>query len=478
MTIDSTRQTASEPAGPSVQRLRKGELGVVDIATSTMANIGPAFSFYFSFAGIVAVSGIASPLTVLVAAVAIFLLGNTLSVFSVKMPSTGSFVSFIGRSFGTVPGLTSAVTLIIGYIIGLAGVIAAAGAITALLLKNFLHVTVSWQLLAGVLVAFAFVVMVTGVKASTRVAGVFFLVEMVVLVVVAVILLVRHGGSINLQPFSPSHLSGGLKGLGLGFPLGVFLFIGWENSATLAEETANPRRSIPRAIFASVALMTVTYLFISYASIVGFDDSTSAIAKADIPFVDLANSISGALGVLAVAAGFTSTVSVLIAGANSQTRLLFNAGRERLLPAALGKVTQRSQTPMVSYLVFFVVSVAITFGYGWNKEPLVAFGALATLGSIMIIVIYLVANVGLPVYIFRHARADLNVMRHVILPLLGAAALVYPLYSLVQPGQPAPFSYFPLITLGVVVVAAVYATVLRVTDPGVGDRLGSIIADH
>jgi amino acid transporter len=478
MTTDSTRTTANEPAGQPVQRLRRGELGVVDIATSTMANIGPAFSFYFSFAGIVAVSGIASPLTVLVAAVAIFLLGNTLSVFSVKMPTTGSFVSFIGRSLGTIPGLTSAVTLIIGYIIALAGVIAATGAITALLLQNFLHITVSWQLLAGIFVAFAFVVMVTGVKASTRVAGAFFLVEMVVLVVVSITLLIKHAGSINLQPFNPAHFPGGLKGLGLGFPLGVFLFVGWENSATLAEETANPRRSIPRAIFASVGLMAVTYLFISYSSIVGFNDSSDAIARADIPFVDLAKSVSGALGVLAIAAGFTSTVSVLIAAANSQTRLLFNAGRERLLPPVLGRVTARSQTPLASYLVFFVIAVAITFGYGWNKEPLTAFGDLATLGTIMIIVVYLVATVALPVYIVRHDRADLNVVRHVVLPLLGAVALVYPLYSLLQPGQEAPFSYFPWITLGVVVVAAIYATVLRFTDPGVGDRLGSIIADH
>ncbi|KAA2267105.1 APC family permease [Solihabitans fulvus] len=478
MTTDPTRQATSEPSHRPVYRLRRGELGVLDIATSTMANIGPAFSFYFSFAGIVAVSGIASPLTVLVAAVAIFLLGNTLSVFSVRMPSTGSFVSFIGRSLGAIPGVASAVTLIVGYVIALAGVIAATGAITALLLKDFLHLTVSWQLLSAVFVVFAFVVMVTGVKASTRVAGAFFLVEMVVLAIVSVTLLITHAGSINLRPFDPANFPGGLKGLGLGFPLGVFLFVGWENSATLAEETADPRRSIPRAIFASVALMAVTYLVISYTSIVGFDDSTSAIAKADIPFVDLAKSVGGALGVLAIAAGFTSTVSVLIAAANSQTRLLFNAGRERLLPAALGRVTRRSQTPLVAYLVFFVVALAITFGYGWRKEPLVAFGDLATLGTIMIIVVYLVANLGLPVYILRHDRDRLSVVRHLLLPLLGAAALVYPLYSLLQPGQEAPFKYFPLITLAVLVLAAGYATVLRLADPGVGDRLGSIIADH
>jgi len=474
----STRVATGTSAGETVQRLRGGELSVIDTATSTMANIGPAFSFYFSFAGIVAVSGIASPLTVLVAAVAIFLLGNTLSVFSVRMPTTGSFISFIGRSLGTIPGVTSAVTLIVGYIIALAGVVAATGAITALLLSNLFHVDVSWKWLSAIFVVFAFVVMITGVKASTRVAGAFFMIEMAVLIVVSIALLITHHGSINLQPFNPSRLPGGLKGLGLGFPLAMFMFVGWENSATLAEEATNPRRNIPRAIFASVALMAITYLFVSYAAIVGFNDSSDAIAKADIPFIDLAKTIGGAFGVLAIAAGFTSTVSVLIAATNSQTRLLFNAGRERLLPAALGKVTGRGQTPLVSYAVFFVAALALVYGTGWNAEPLTTFGNLATLGTIMIVVVYLVANIGLPVFVLRHDRAQLNVFRHIVLPVLGAAALVYPLYSLLQPGQPAPFSYFPFITLGVVVVALVYSTVLRAIDPDVGDRLGSIVAEH
>lgn len=478
MTTDSTRESVGAQPAKRAHRLRGGELTVADIATSTMANIGPAFSFYFSFAGIVAESGIASPLTVLLAAVAIFLLGNTLSVFSVKMPTTGSFVSFIGRSLGTIPGVTVAVTLIVGYVIALGGVITATGAITAMLLKNVVHVDVSWKLLALLFVVFAVVVMASGVRSSTRVAGVFFLVEMAVLVVVAVAVLVAHAGSINLQPFNPAHSPGGLMGLGLGFPLAVFMFVGWENSATLAEETANPRRSIPRAIFASIALMAATYLFVSYASIVGFDNSTQAIAHADIPFVDLATSVSSILGVLAIAAGFTSTVSVLIAAANSQTRLLFNAGRERLLPAALGTVTARGQVPLVSYLVFFVVALALTFGYGWNKDPLTAFNDLVTLGTILITVVYLVANLALPVSALRDDRARLNVVRHVVLPLLGAAALVYPLYDLLQPGQEPPTSYFPAITLGVVIVALIYATILRFVDPRVGDRLGSILADH
>ena len=42
----------------SPERLHKGALGLVDIAASTMANIGPAYSFYFGFAGNVIMAGL------------------------------------------------------------------------------------------------------------------------------------------------------------------------------------------------------------------------------------------------------------------------------------------------------------------------------------------------------------------------------------------------------------------------------------
>jgi len=45
-------------APESPERLHKGALGLIDISASTMANIGPAYSFYFGFAGIVLAAGI------------------------------------------------------------------------------------------------------------------------------------------------------------------------------------------------------------------------------------------------------------------------------------------------------------------------------------------------------------------------------------------------------------------------------------
>src|SRR5581483_12411829 len=114
--------TVKERTSTSIQvpRLERGALKLVDIATSTMANIAPAMSFFFSSALIAATAGVASPLTIIVAAIAIALLGNTLAEFSRSIPSTGSFITFIGKTFGPVMAVTTTIAVSIGYILAMA----------------------------------------------------------------------------------------------------------------------------------------------------------------------------------------------------------------------------------------------------------------------------------------------------------------------------------------------------------------------
>ena len=73
--------------------------------------------------------------------------------------------------------------------------------------------------------------MIRGVGVSTKLAGFFFGFEMLVLIVVSVAVLIKNGGHLSLTPFEPSHITDGLTGLAAGFPLAIYLFIGWENSA-------------------------------------------------------------------------------------------------------------------------------------------------------------------------------------------------------------------------------------------------------
>src|SRR5260221_14565569 len=103
-------------APESAERLHRGALSLIDISASTMANIGPAYSFYFGFAFLVITAGIAAPLTIIAAVFAISLLGNTLSQFSRAHPSTGGFITFVVKTFSGTSAEITALLVGVGYL--------------------------------------------------------------------------------------------------------------------------------------------------------------------------------------------------------------------------------------------------------------------------------------------------------------------------------------------------------------------------
>jgi len=483
MTAPGT-EAATPPQTPAPQRLRRGSLRMVDIAAATMANIGPAMSFYFGFAFLATTAGVASPLTILAAGIAVALLANTLAQFSKAHPSTGGFITFVGKSFGPTSAVTTAILAGLGYIIAMSSVIAISGGFLEITLQYYAHIDVPWILWTLVLTGLAVAMMVRGIAVSTKLAGLFFGVEMLVLVVVSIVAIAKHGGSLSATPFEPSHLKGGFSGLSQGFPLAVYMFIGWENSAALAEETENPRRNIGRAVFLSVGLMVLSYLLFSYATVTGFGYDTDKLGASPIPFIEVAHGTLGVLVFFAYLAGLTSTLGALIAGTNSQARLVFNAGREGLLPSVIGRVHPKRQTPVWAIGLFVTVSLLIIGGWGLGHllghgtmDAEAFFAESSTMGTILVLLVYLASNLALPVYYRRHLPREFRWVRHLVLPLLGAAAIVVPLYYLVKPGQPTPYDWFPYAALAILVVAVGYAVLLVRRDPGLGERVGSLVAD-
>jgi amino acid transporter len=224
--------------------------------------------------------------------------------------------------------------------------------------------------------------------------------------------------------------------------------------------------------------MAASYLLFAYATVVAFHDNTAALAAAQVPFISAAQAIGGVLALLAYIAGFTSTMGAMIAGSNSQARLIFNAAREGLLPRALATVTKHTRVPWASFVLFFAIALGVVYIFGWQVDPVTFFGEIATLGTILVTLIYLVSNIALPVYYRRNHPDQFSLVKHLILPMLGVLAIGFPLWGLVQPGQAAPFNLFPWIALAAVIVALVYAVILSRRDPTLGDRVGSIVADR
>ena len=477
-----------EPKAPeSAERLHRGALSLVDISASTMANIGPAYSFYFGFAGIVLAAGLASPLVVIVAIVAIALLGNTLAEFSRAHPSTGGFITFVGKTFGGTSAVTTALLAAAGYIIAIAGVLVISGGFLSIMLNFYLGWNVPWIIFTVIFTVGAMAMMIRGVAVSTKLAGFFFAFELTVLLIVSVAVLIKNGGHLSGVPFQPSHLTNHFSGLALAFPLAVYLFIGWENSAALAEETTNPRRDVPRAVFMSIAFMAFTYLLLAYSTVSGFGYNATALANAAIPFISVAHSVAAWLAFIAYLAGLTSTLGVLIAAVNSQCRLIFNAGREGLLPRWIGRVHPVRRTPVHAIIAFVGIGGVITLvwalghwigGHGNSLNPLNFFFEASTMGTILVLLVYFAANAALPFYYRKYRPAEFNPVKHIVLPILGMAAIAVPIYYLCKPPQPQPYDWFPFAALGVLVVSIVYSIWLVRHDPGLGERVGSIVADE
>jgi len=461
-------------------RLRRNVLPLSHIVASTLANIAPAMSFFFGFAIIVQGAGLAAPLTILTAMIVILFLTNTIAQFSRFTPSTGAFVTFTGKAFGPSVGIAVSLFLTFGYIVAGSTVVSIGGVWIAETLKMFLGISINWAVLTVMLAVGVAWLVTRGIGLSTFWSGLFFYFEAGLLVVGSILMMVAHHRFLTLSPFRFSNLTGGLAGLGVGFPLAIYLFLGWENSASLAEEAEDPRRNIPRALITGTLAIGVFYVFLAYATAVGFKLDAHALAASHLPFIDGLKTSAPALLVLAYMAGITSILGSLIGGVNSQARILFNSGREGLLPEFLGKVHARYQTPHSAMWVFLAIAVVLVLGFELlgGVAPLNYFGYAGTLGTIPIILTYMLTNLALPVYVIRHHRSELDILRHILLPIAGTIVMLFPLWGLIQPGQAWPFNVFPWIALGALVLSVIYGIVIARLSPGLAGRIGTYVADQ
>ena len=463
-----------------VTRLRRNSLSLSHVVASTLACIAPAMSFFFGFAVIVKGAGLGAPLTIVIAMVVILFLTNTIAQFSRFTPSVGSFVTFTGKAFGPAIGAAVSLFLTFGYIVAASTIVAIAGVWIAETLKTFLGLSINWIVITMAAAAATGWLVMRGVALSTLWSGVFFYFEAALLVLGGILMLIAHPHFLTIAPFRLANVTGGLAGLGAGFPLAIYLFIGWENSAALAEETENPRQNISRALITATLSIGIFYIFLAYATVVGFRMDAHALGESQVPFIDALRGAAPALLVVAYIAGITSILGSMIGLVNSQARILFNSGREGLLPEFLGKIHPRHQTPRNAMWVFLFIAVALILGFTWIGKiaPMDYFGFAGTLGTIPIILTYMLTNLALPVYVIRHHRSELRIFRHVLLPVAGTLVMLFPLWGLIQPGQSYPFNIFPLIALVVLVLSLLYGVVIARLSPGLAHRIGAYVADQ
>jgi amino acid transporter len=454
------------------ERLGAKLLSLPDVVAQSVGFMGPVFSSAFVIplvVGVISASGkgggIASPLSVLIAAVGVFALGWIVSTYAKEIHAAGSLYDYITRGLGERVGTAAGWLYYGGVTVLLTGLLLLIGGyIQSTLQAEFnINPLPSWAWTV-VIIALIAAILYFGVRLSTRSQLALALISMLVVGVFFVFVIVKLGSANSAKPFNPSSAKDGWSGIFFGVLYGVLMFVGFETAANLAEETPNPRREIPIAVMATAVIATVFYVVATYVEVAGFHYSLKTLtAAASAPLF--------ALGAPESAGGYGGTwidrllelvvlfdmLAVAIGCAVSASRGIFAMARDRRIPAVLARTSRRHGSPLGA--AGFVVAASVVtllinqFWTGLFALPgvphyfaLFAWGS--TFGGFALVVVYLLMSVGA---LRSHASAPGRVriiLAAVIGILITAGAIFGSFYKVTSPTIWAPWLALALLVIG------------------------------
>ena len=128
-------------------------------------------------------------------------------------------------------------------------------------------------------------------------------------------------------------------------------FTGYGRIATLSEEVAEPRNTIPRAVIATLAVTMLLYLAVAWVGLANAGNQFASLAK-------VAESFGGStLGKVMTVGAAIAMVSVLLNLVLGLSRVVLAMGRRGDLPKATASITESTKVPAVATIV---VGVLIT----------------------------------------------------------------------------------------------------------------------
>jgi len=185
-----------------------------------------------------------------------------------------------------------------------------------------------------------------------------------------IVLGIRYIGSVNY--FESSQ---GLQGVFNASTLLFFAFLGFENIASIAEETKKPQKNIPRAILLSIALTTVLYvlLAVSIVSIASWQE----LSTSDAPLATALSKVSGTAEILITVLALGATASTCLGLMVHVSRIVYGIAADGCFPEFFTLVHPKYRTPWVSIITTTAFACAfLLIGKPATTASLATFAAL------------------------------------------------------------------------------------------------------
>jgi amino acid transporter len=429
--------------------LRRGALGLRHAIVISVAVMSPAASIFFNTIPQAGFVGAAIPLCYVVGFVLALLIANQYSEFSRVIPSSGSAYTFVTEGLGMRLGFMTAWVGLIALAIGVPYSFVLLGANVQTLMLRWFGLNLHWSFWFVLALGVAFALSYWGVRQSMNVDLTFLAFEMGVCLVLAIIVLFQVGqkGGLTAVPFSPGAVPPG-GDLTVGIVLAVLSYIGFEAAAALGEETKNPHRNIPRAVFGSMIVVGLFYVLMAYVGTVGYgvNHMVTGYANDPAPFDTIGRQYSGPFFVVLIdLVGLLSFFGAALAIINGGARIIYTVGRDGLLPRWTAWLHPLRRTPVGSIAGLCIFGLVVGLLLGVIMTPIGAFGFLGTLDALFVLIIYALVCIASIRFFWLKRRAQFSIFRHGVVPVLGALLILTIFAFLLIAPAPPPLNLIPFI---------------------------------
>lgn len=196
-------------------------------------------------------------------------------------------------------------------------------------------------------------------------------------------------------------------------------FLGFDAVTTFSEETINPKKMIPKAIFLVALIGGGLFVAISYISHLVYPNF-QAFKDPDSASLEIAMYIGGHLFQSIFLAGYiTGGLASGLSAHASVSRLLYAMGRDGVLPKKIfGHIHPKFQTPTYNIILVGIFALSALFVDLVTASSFINFGALVAFTFVNLSVIS-------HYFIREKQRKGINALKYLILPMIGTSFTIW-----------------------------------------------------
>ncbi len=412
--------------------LREGAVGLWGDFIAAVTNVAPSAAVALTLGAIIAVSGLATPLLIIIVGAAMLCIALAYHRLNLWQPTPAAQVMWIARAVMPILGFAAGILLILESTVSNIANISLMGPYLLGIFSSDLAANAFLGYLTSLAVmAVVCAVAIIGIRAAIRFQTYILWIEYGIMLVFGILVywaeFTGHAGTSvpSLSWFSPTASPTGLSGIVSGIVIAVFMFGGWEAAVYLGEEQKSAHRDPGRSAIICVVFCTVWFIFLIWG-VQGLASSKDLVAHSgNLLAYAAAIVLPHPLDVFVSLAVIASLVAVVQAQLNAWSRVAFGMARESLLPRVFAKLT-KAQTPWVGLVVAASIPMVLFIFYLANSAVATVLVAVTSTAGYLYAVLYIIVAL-VCVWYYRRTLGDSTSQLFYagILPMAGAIFLIY-----------------------------------------------------